>query len=167
MVPDWQDFWNFVRDVGERPSKRHRLHSIDKKKPIGPGNFEWREPSNDIGECASKAEYMRKWARQYRDRNPEKFARYNFAKNYGITYDDYVNLLEKQNGVCSICTRKEETRNPKTGEPRNLAVDHCHAKGRVRSLLCSKCNTGLGLFRDDPALLRAAALYLEQHAELA
>lgn len=50
-----------------------------------------------------------------------------------------------------------------TGNVRNLAVDHCHENGHVRGLLCSSCNTAIGLLRDDPAILRSAIAYLEKH----
>ncbi len=81
---------------------------------------------------------------------------------YGITQEQYDALLAKQGGACAICRRT----NP---SGRDLAVDHDHACcpgakscGKcVRSLLCSRCNIGIGQFLDDPPLLRAAAAYLE------
>ena len=60
-------------------------------------------------------------------------------------------MLVSQNGVCAICLKKPE---------KNLVVDHCHESGNVRSLLCGKCNTGLGLFLDSPQLLMIASSYL-------
>lgn len=57
-----------------------------------------------------------------------------------------------QGGRCLLC-----------GEVKPLAVDHDHVTGAVRGLLCKGCNTGIGLLREDPMLLRAAARYLESH----
>ena len=70
-----------------------------------------------------------------------------------VTDAEYEALLEAQGGVCRIC------QGPDTSG-RSLAVDHDHASGRVRGLLCGRCNLGLGTFKDDPALLAAAIEYL-------
>ena len=77
-------------------------------------------------------------------------------KKYGITEEQYNKLAAKQGGVCALCGK------PPTGNGPNkrLAVDHHHDSGQVRGLLCGPCNTGLGLFRDDPDVLAAAARYL-------
>lgn len=84
-------------------------------------------------------------------------------KQYGITGEDYLKMLEEQEGRCYLCGQEETTKiKGKAGQTRRLSVDHCHAKGHVRALLCGKCNTGLGYFRDDPQLLRKAADYLEE-----
>ena len=68
-----------------------------------------------------------------------------------------------QGGVCAICSNTETIVNVRTGKPKALHVDHCHKTGKIRGLLCSRHNKGMGLFNDDPALLRAAAAYLEGH----
>ena len=75
-------------------------------------------------------------------------------KLYGITMDDYDQLLAAQGGGCAICGGADEGR--------NLAVDHCHDNSKVRGLLCRACNQGLGQFRDRPDLLNKAAQYLAQ-----
>lgn len=75
---------------------------------------------------------------------------------YGITADDYANLLASQGGRCAICGATEPG-----GRGNRLHVDHCHNSKRVRGLLCAGCNTGLGQMKDDPARLRRAADYLE------
>ena len=81
-------------------------------------------------------------------------------RNMGMDLNEesYRDLLEAQNHRCAICRRglAETTR--------ALAADHDHTTGRVRGLLCLDCNTGLGKFRDDPALLRNAAAYIEKHS---
>lgn len=76
-----------------------------------------------------------------------------FREKYGIGLHQYQTLLEEQRGVCYLCGGIDF---------RNLAVDHCHNTGKVRRLLCSNCNTGLGKFKDNPDLLRKAAEYVEQ-----
>lgn len=76
------------------------------------------------------------------------------VSKYGMTVDDYEALVLAQGGVCAIC-------NGRPGRKR-LAVDHDHATGAVRGLLCEACNLALGGFRDDPTLLLRAAEYLAQ-----
>lgn len=79
---------------------------------------------------------------------------------YGLTPEQYAELYEAQAGVCAIC-REPETMTYR-GKPKTLSIDHDHETGKVRGLLCAACNFAIGKFRDDPALLRAAAEYLER-----
>ena len=78
------------------------------------------------------------------------------AREFGLSANDYARMLAEQGGVCAICGA------PPT-EGRRLHIDHCHDSGKVRALLCSKCNTFLGLADDDPERMRAAANYVEMH----
>jgi Autographiviridae endonuclease VII len=73
-------------------------------------------------------------------------------RKYGISPDDYAALYRFQGGECRICLRVWS---------RRLHVDHSHATGRIRGLLCDDCNLGLGKFADDPARLKRALDYLE------
>lgn len=95
---------------------------------------------------------MREWHR----RNPHRSKHYDLKKSYGIGIEDYSDMLDRQEGKCAIC------RTAKARTPKGLCVDHCHKSKMVRGLLCDDCNRGIGIFKDDPALLRAAILYLEQ-----
>jgi hypothetical protein len=77
---------------------------------------------------------------------------YHLKRRYGITAKDADAMLAAQAGVCAICLRAPAGH-----------VDHDHETGAVRALLCFNCNGGLGQFKDDPAVLRAAADYIEEH----
>ena len=74
---------------------------------------------------------------------------------YGITLEQYNTMLEAQDYRCAICGNEDEV------EGRRLAIDHCHTSGKVRGLLCGKCNRGLGLFYDNYELLQNAIQYLK------
>lgn len=88
----------------------------------------------------------------------KRHRKYQLSKNYGITEDDYNNMLKSQNYCCAICG----TDTP-TGKWKVFAVDHDHTTGKVRSLLCNECNRGIGLLKDSPDLLMKAATYLIGH----
>jgi hypothetical protein len=75
--------------------------------------------------------------------------------NYGITPNQYEELLERQGGTCAICPRTADS------QKRRLHVDHDHSTGKVRGLLCDQCNRAVGLLGDDPDRLRKAAAYVE------
>ncbi|MDZ4345072.1 MAG: endonuclease VII domain-containing protein [Candidatus Binatia bacterium] len=79
---------------------------------------------------------------------------------YGIGLQDYKAILLQQGGVCAVC-KNAETARKTNGELKWLAVDHCHATGKIRGLLCERCNHAIGYLNDNVVTLRAAALYLE------
>ncbi len=81
----------------------------------------------------------------------------NLRTRYGIGLDDYEKLLAYQGGVCAICGGPPDTRD------RVFAVDHDHATGRVRGLLCKGCNTAMGHLKDNPDNASRVQLYLETH----
>jgi hypothetical protein len=101
----------------------------------------------------------RRKARLARKQNPVTVHNCQLKRKFGITVEQFNEMLTAQNGVCAICGTAEIEQ--RTG--RRLSVDHCHASGRIRALLCIRCNPGLGSFKDSPELLRAAADYIEAH----
>jgi hypothetical protein len=154
-VPEWNDFWTFVADVGERPGEKYALRKRDKNAPAGPENCYWAEKfSTTINDDyrAGRAAYARKW----RAANPLKAKQHDLTKMFGISLAEYEAKLAAQGGVCAVCGQKDEWF--------SLAVDHDHATGLVRGLLCSQCNRGLGLFKDRADLLDNAAAYLRHHS---
>ena len=76
-------------------------------------------------------------------------------KIYGINAEDFARLLDEQKHKCAICETKLHNK--------NTHIDHCHSTGKVRALLCSRCNQGIGLFDEDPAMLEKARLYIMEH----
>jgi hypothetical protein len=74
------------------------------------------------------------------------------GQRYGVTAIEYFAMLLRQHSRCAVCL-----------ELRPLHVDHCHVTNKVRGLVCRRCNTGMGMFKDDAALLQAAADYITDH----
>lgn len=99
--------------------------------------------------------------KKHRTDNPDKHRQYHRTHKYKTQFDltvgEYEELLAQQDGKCAICQTAPGKK--------MLAVDHDHNTGRVRALLCTACNTGLGLFKDDPVLLARAISYLDFHLE--
>ena len=84
---------------------------------------------------------------------------YTLASNYNLTLNEYNNLVELQNGTCAICGKVETMANQFGLCP--LSVDHNHSTGKVRGLLCSRCNLILGNAKDDIEVLENAIKYLK------
>lgn len=79
---------------------------------------------------------------------------YDLKNKYGITFQEFGWMLVEQNGGCKVCD--------KTLLGKNTHVDHCHDTGKVRGLLCTNCNWGIGQLGDSLERLRAAVKYLEE-----
>lgn len=158
LDPRWKDFWLYLEDVGERP-EGGRLYRIDKSLPFQPGNTEWKITLLDAPKLKNQAAYQRAW----RMKRPD-LARSNAMRRlYGITLAQYEELAAAQGNVCAICGKPESKIDPRYGDPFPLAVDHDHVTSKIRGLLCMSHNRALGMFGDDPAILRAAAAYLDRH----
>ena len=88
--------------------------------------------------------------------NPNNTIKLRYLKRrYGITPEEYQALSDAQNGLCRIC------QGPPQGRWKRLHVDHDHATGKVRGLLCHWCNNMLGHAKDSPTVLQAAIAYLQ------
>lgn len=106
---------------------------------------------------SSSNEYRREWHRKKRAESSDYNDKSYFSrakKTYGITKKEYLIMYEDQQGNCKICGKNESE------QKQRLHIDHCHAAGIVRGLLCSKCNTALGLMDDDIDRLEIAKQYL-------
>jgi hypothetical protein len=96
----------------------------------------------------------RRWYSKNKAPKLASLRRKRLKREYGLTIQMYEDMLTSQNGLCAICQRPP-------GQIR-LAVDHNHMTGAVRGLLCGGCNGMLGTARDNPAILRSGADYLER-----
>ncbi len=104
---------------------------------------------------ASKAHRSTEEGKQaHRKRNKEHYKNKEIVKKrraarYGLTVEELDHIISL-NDLCIICKVRKAT-----------VIDHCHVVGKVRGHLCNNCNTGIGLFKDQPVWLRAAANYIE------
>lgn len=109
-------------------------------------------------ECDNKA--RQKWSANNPERSHLSQRQRNLKHRFGVDLEWYEKQFKKQNYSCAIC----ETKTNKTVGDRqfwNFSVDHCHDSGKIRGILCNNCNRALGLFQDNPELLKKAASYVE------
>lgn len=125
--------------------KKYRENNLINKKLY---EKKYREKNKEIIKIKKKREYRKITRRVLSNR---------YMNKYGITLDEKEQLLKDQGSVCQICKSSD----PKS--KRGFVVDHDHATGKVRSILCQYCNVGLGNFRDNIELLYKAIDYLRFH----
>lgn len=85
-------------------------------------------------------------------------------REYGLTLDDYNQMVRAQGNRCAICKRPE-TATYKSGRVKRLAVDHDHATNQVRALLCHRCNLLVWALEDNHTTLSSVEAYVEKHRE--
>lgn len=112
---------------------------------IKAGQKKYRENNHDEIMVQQK-----EWARN----NPEKIAAKRRKCKYGITDEQYKNLLSKQRGVCTLCEGVDNNA---------LCVDHDHSTGKIRGLLCGNCNRALGMVKENKNTLQNMIKYLKKH----
>ncbi len=101
--------------------------------------------------------------RNYCKKNPEYMRNQNLYTRFKIRRHEYDNLVSEQGNKCAICNRPETYINKKLDAPNPLSIDHCHVTGKIRELLCQKCNTILGMANDSDEILQEAIKYLRRH----
>jgi hypothetical protein len=135
------------RDEINARQREKRRNDPESRQKASERNRAYRDTRKD--ELNARERHRRRTDPEFRERDHGRRTR----RMYGLSRDDYDALLARQGGVCAICGRKPGRR--------RLGVDHCHACKRIRALLCTKCNPGLGQFDDDPRRLLMAIAYLE------
>ena len=113
-------------------------------------------------ECESEASKKRYVPRPKRERNvyDKKATLIRMLKfRYNLTYEEFATKYQRQDGRCAICNEPKPL-----GSVKGLNVDHCHTSGKIRGLLCRKCNTGIGQLNDDVKILENAIKYLNKNS---
>jgi hypothetical protein len=101
---------------------------------------------------------MRAYGKEYNKKYPHKRREIKLRNKYGVSLEEYDRMVCRQGNRCAIC--KSEPTDRELGA--KLYIDHDHRTGKVRGLLCSDCNHGLGMFRDEIARLQQAVRYLRK-----
>jgi len=136
-----QYYQNNKKDIRQK----QKIYQVENKEAIGLRRFGYYRENKKIISMKNSI---------YRKENPEIRLRNDLMKMYGISLEDFRLMEASQGGVCKICGR------PPSGKQKRLQIDHDHSTGKIRGLLCSNCNTALGLFKDNPHAIDAAAQYL-------
>lgn len=143
--------------------QQNECFNTDKRKKNGLKSYcKTCQKNYDLIRYEKDPQGQRDRIKNYRKRIKETFPelayisnrKASLKRNYGISLEQYNNLLKEQNGCCYICKELPSKK--------QLAVDHCHTTNKVRKLLCSKCNTALGLVNDNPEILKTMILYLTE-----
>lgn len=144
-----------MQDPKVKAERREYLRRWREKNPdiIRKINVKYYEKDIEKSRAAS-----REYARLRRINNPEKLRaadRKSMLKHdYGITVEEYDAMSARQNGVCAICGRPQSARRGR------LSIDHDHKTGSIRGLLCTNCNSALGMVNDRIDLLKEMIEYI-------
>ncbi len=146
--------------------KNYSLENSDRIKAF---SKEYRKNNKDKTKAyyTENKEKITQMKKEYNKVNAEKIAlqvkKYTYLKRYGITKEDYDKMFAEQKGLCAICTKPESNFDQRAQRIKLLAVDHCHKTGKVRGLLCHKCNTSIGLFKESVDIIESAIKYLKRN----
>lgn len=132
-----------VRAWGRRLYRKH-----DEKRKASSRKYYWGMVNID----PTYRDRMNSKSKENYWKNHRQWTSNILRRSYGVTIEEYERLFAKQHGICGICKQPPGKK--------SLAIDHCHRTGKIRGLLCVRCNLGLGNLRDDPQLLRAALRWL-------
>ncbi len=103
----------------------------------------------------TKGSQVREYANNWRRDNPDRVRAHYLKQAHGISVETFDAMNHKQKGRCAVCLELSGSA---------LFVDHDHTTGNIRGLLCSTCNSGIGMLKDDTHLLKSAIKYLEEHS---
>lgn len=99
--------------------------------------------------------------RQAHKNNPDLKRKHYLKSEYGMTIEEYEIKLASQGGACAVC----KSTSPKCIQHKHLYIDHCHATGKIRDILCGRCNAAIGQAEENPERLEDLAAYIRKHKE--
>ena len=108
----------------------------------------------------------RAYQKKYRDNNKDKRKNGMLKFRFNLTLEEYNTMLESQGGVCKICGNPETAKKSNSEDVRMLCVDHDHDTGKVRGLLCTKCNVQLGHYEKCKPRAEEFEKYLDEAVKL-
>ena len=138
------------------PRNNGKKHSIETKIIMSKSRQKENHPRWKGGISSDKVIYQRQWKKKNAEKIKEYQRKHRLKSFYGISIESYKELLLRQNGVCGICSNGPEC------QKHPLSVDHDHITGRIRGILCSNCNSALGLMKENIENLKLAIKYLEE-----
>lgn len=121
--------------------------------------------SSRDGKCCYCSECKKSKDMPYYVKNKGKLELRRISRVYKLSEKEYYALLFSQNEVCAICKKPEVGKSNNGVEVKKLSIDHNHTTGKVRGLLCHKCNVTVGFIKESPELAIALANYLILHKE--
>jgi hypothetical protein len=151
-ISEWQK--NNRKENPEKVLKRERKYKEANREKINAAQKEKRN--------ANIEEYRKKEAEQ-REKNRENIRINHAAWTYGLTKEEYISLINSNDGKCYICGNEEKVIDSVSKKIRRICIDHDHSTGKVRGLLCNLCNSGLGKFKDSIDLIEKALDYLKRY----
>jgi len=137
--------------TGQRCTKRKLSPETQERNRERARNYYWANREH----CMQRAKNNNKL------KSSQLRADYTLKSLYGIEHGWYQKTFEAQCGKCAICGRNNSGRS----NSKRFCVDHNHATGEVRGLLCHPCNSGIGKLKDDISLLQSAIHYLQQYGK--
>ena len=149
----YEDNKEHAKERSRKYNRDHPGHSSEQAK-------RWRAQNPEASKIQGKKYYSENREKElerkkkYGKDNPAHTRRAYLKKTYGITPEDFSLMKEIQGGRCAVCGAHY------SDLKKDLCIDHNHDSGMVRGLLCSKCNSAIGLLNDDPRLLYSALMYI-------
>lgn len=141
-----------------------RAWKLRNKEKVAQYSLIWNEANKQLKKELKKKwdlvniEHRKEYAKKFKTKNPDYYKRKHLSYCYGIPLEEYDRMLHNQNGRCAVCGKHADETHRK-----RLFVDHSHATGKIRSLLCQQCNTALGMVSEDKDILFALVAYLDEH----
>lgn len=145
-------------------AKKYYNENSDK---VSASNQAWRQrnaekvKANDARVRKEKPHLTRERQARYKEKNYERLNIMARVRDHGLTLEQYFRMVSDQNDLCKICNKPESKL--WQGKVTELCIDHCHETGKVRGLLCFKCNIGIGVFDDNIENIQIAIEYIKSN----